>query len=45
MLALPRTTWLRLIVWFVIGIFVYTFYGMRHSKLNRPPPNPGNPGK
>ena len=45
MLALPWTTWLRLIVWFVIGIFVYTFYGRRHSKLNQPPPNPGSPGK
>ena len=45
MLALPRTTWLRLIVWFLIGIFVYTFYGRHHSKLNQAPPIPVNPGK
>jgi APA family basic amino acid/polyamine antiporter len=45
MLALPWTTWLRLIVWFVIGIFVYIFYGVHHSKLNRPPPDTANPGK
>ena len=46
MAALPRTTWLRLIVWFVIGIFVYAFYGRHHSKLNQPPPpNPESPGK
>jgi APA family basic amino acid/polyamine antiporter len=45
MAALPWTTWLRLIVWFVIGIFVYIFYGRHHSKLNQSSPNPGNTGK
>ena len=33
MSALPWPTWRRLIVWFVIGIFVYIFYGYRSSKL------------
>ncbi len=36
MSALPRTTWLRLIVWFVIGMVVYFAYGVRASKLARP---------
>jgi basic amino acid/polyamine antiporter, APA family len=34
MFALPLDTWLRLIVWFVIGIIIYALYGYRHSKLN-----------
>jgi APA family basic amino acid/polyamine antiporter len=43
MLALPKETWLRLLVWFLIGLVVYFCYGMRHSKLahhvpaDRPP--------
>lgn len=46
MLTLPLTTWIRLIVWFVIGIVVYFSYGVRNSKLAkpaipRPPPLPG----
>jgi APA family basic amino acid/polyamine antiporter len=36
MAALPLTTWIRLIVWFVIGIVVYFSYGIRQSKLARP---------
>src|SRR6266436_5894684 len=44
MLALPRSTWIRLLVWFVIGIVVYCFYGVRHSKLAKSPPaNPPPP--
>ena len=35
MAALPLTTWLRLIVWFVIGMVVYFSYGVRRSKLAR----------
>uniref|UniRef100_A0A7I4FAX4 Cationic amino acid transporter C-terminal domain-containing protein n=1 Tax=Physcomitrium patens TaxID=3218 RepID=A0A7I4FAX4_PHYPA len=26
-------TWLRVSVWMVLGVFVYMFYGMRHSRL------------
>jgi APA family basic amino acid/polyamine antiporter len=32
MAALPLATWLRLLVWLVIGLMVYFFYGMSHSK-------------
>jgi len=38
MSALPLTTWLRLIIWFVIGMVVYFAYGVRRSKLAQPPP-------
>ena len=33
MIALPWRTWERLIIWFVIGIVIYFFYGVRRSKL------------
>jgi basic amino acid/polyamine antiporter, APA family len=33
MLALPATTWIRLGVWFVIGMIVYFSYGVRRSNL------------
>jgi basic amino acid/polyamine antiporter, APA family len=33
MCFLPLDTWLRLIVWFIIGMFIYIFYGAHHSKL------------
>lgn len=33
MLSLPMDTWIRLIVWMVIGIFIYFLYGKSHSKL------------
>jgi APA family basic amino acid/polyamine antiporter len=32
MFGLPLDTWLRIIVWFVIGLVVYAFYGLRHSR-------------
>ncbi len=31
MLGLPLDTWLRLVVWLVIGLAIYFFYGHRHS--------------
>jgi basic amino acid/polyamine antiporter, APA family len=33
MASLPWRTWERLIIWFVVGIFIYFLYGVRHSKL------------
>ncbi len=33
MLALPGDTWLRLIIWMVIGFAIYFFYGRKHSKV------------
>jgi APA family basic amino acid/polyamine antiporter len=35
-LMLPIETWTRLIIWMVIGIAIYFFYGIRNSKLNNP---------
>ncbi len=35
MVFLPLDTWIRLIVWMMIGMDVYLFYGMRKSHLNR----------
>ena len=34
MATLPGDTWLRLIVWMVIGIIIYFLYSVRKSKLN-----------
>jgi len=35
MLFLPLDTWLRLIIWMLIGIDVYLFYGIKHSALGK----------
>lgn len=36
MASLPMDTWLRLIVWFIIGLFIYFLYGIRNSRLRNP---------
>ncbi|HET6227017.1 MAG TPA: amino acid permease [Bacteroidia bacterium] len=35
MLFLPLDTWLRLIIWMIIGIDVYLFYGIKNSILGK----------
>ena len=35
MLSLPVLTWIRFVVWLVIGLFIYFLYSVRHSKLRR----------
>ncbi len=35
MVALPLATWLRLVIWLAIGMFVYFFYGRSHSKVQK----------
>ena len=34
MTGLPKDTWLRLIIWLIIGFAIYFGYGRSHSKLN-----------
>ena len=34
-LSLPFETWLRLLVWLVIGLVIYFLYGVKHSRIKR----------
>jgi APA family basic amino acid/polyamine antiporter len=36
MSGLGMTTWLRFVIWFVVGVAVYAAYGYRHSLLRDP---------
>jgi APA family basic amino acid/polyamine antiporter len=33
MVSLPRDTWLRLLIWLVVGMVVYVSYGRHHSRV------------
>ncbi|WP_264786293.1 amino acid permease C-terminal domain-containing protein, partial [Gluconobacter cerinus] len=33
--SLDLLTWVRLVVWLVIGLAIYFCYGVRHSLLSR----------
>ena len=33
MLALPGSTWRRLVIWMALGLAIYFFYGRKHSRL------------
>jgi basic amino acid/polyamine antiporter, APA family len=35
MLSLPAKTWWRLLIWLLIGLVVYFFYGQKHSKVRK----------
>jgi APA family basic amino acid/polyamine antiporter len=37
MLNLPAATWIRFVVWMVIGLLIYFLYGARHSRLTTDP--------
>ncbi len=45
MVSLPRTTWERLVVWFLIGMVAYFGYGVKHSRLASEPPDAQAPPK
>src|SRR6266566_3405784 len=38
---LPWRTWERLIIWFLLGMVIYFFYGVHRSKLAKPRENAG----
>ncbi|MBF0526519.1 MAG: amino acid permease, partial [Deltaproteobacteria bacterium] len=33
MVNLPAATWIRFVIWLVIGLVIYFAYGYRHSRL------------
>ncbi len=34
--GLPLDTWIRLVLWTILGLAIYFFYGYRHSHLHKP---------
>jgi len=39
---LPLSTWIRFVVWLILGLAIYFLYGYRHSRLRRPSPTSGD---
>ena len=39
MVFLPRDTWIRLVVWLIIGMVIYFTYGRHHSKVQKLAPD------
>jgi basic amino acid/polyamine antiporter, APA family len=38
MLSLPRITWYRFVIWLLVGLVIYFFYGIHHSRLSNQEP-------
>jgi APA family basic amino acid/polyamine antiporter len=36
MVSLPGETWLRLVIWLIIGMVIFFTYGRRHSRISNP---------
>ncbi len=43
MFSLPAVNWLRLFVWLAVGMFIYFFYGRKHSIMSKEPQQPAAP--
>jgi APA family basic amino acid/polyamine antiporter len=41
MASLPVETWLRFLVWLVVGLIIYLGYSRRHSEFAGTPSAPG----
>lgn len=39
MVFLPLDTWMRLVIWLIIGLDIYLFYSIKHSPLTSQQPN------
>ena len=35
MIGLPLTTWIRLVIWLIIGMVIYLTYGRNHSRVQQ----------
>jgi APA family basic amino acid/polyamine antiporter len=35
MIGLPGATWLRLVIWLVVGLVIYFSYGRSHSRVQK----------
>ena len=42
MLGLPGETWLRLVIWLAVGLLIYFFYSIKHSKVQAAAPASGD---
>jgi APA family basic amino acid/polyamine antiporter len=45
MISLPKENWWRLLIWLLIGLVIYFWYGRRHSELRLASQNPVLPGE